>query len=324
MPSSNEEEVVAFTPEEIPSRDIYEKIVKELASGLGSEYDETLEKCLIMAYQAGLLANKFCIDRKNSASLDIEIKKDDSPVTIVDKKVNLFLIGELEKHFLTENSSDIRIIGEEGVSSRNTDATKDLSEGLVFYVDPIDGTRDFIANTGEWAVMIGLCKDGKPVMGCVYCAPQDEMYFAVKGYGAYVIKDKKEKSTISMNQFTPETVKQAKCLISKSNYDKPTENILNELGVDQRVPCGSFGRKVALLASGVGDLYFNFSCKSSYWDSAAPTALLDESGGCLLRKNGQPVFFDGTRTGNDYIMFCCPSSVASLLQPVVAKHVSID
>jgi len=239
-------------------------------------------------------------------------------VTMVDKKVNDFLIGKLEKYF--GDVEGIRIIGEEGCSTKNKeDSNKDLSEGLVFYVDPIDGTRDFITNNGEWAVMIGLCNNGRPVLGVIYCAAQDELFYAVKGHGAYIIRNKKERSPAKCNQFTTETMSNMVCLISRTNYDELTENILNELGVHKRTPCGSFGRKVCSIVAGYADLYFNMSAKSSYWDSAAPSIIMEEAGGCLIRKNGEPVFFDGTKTANNYIMYCCPNSIASIVQQVVAK-----
>ncbi|KAF0980931.1 hypothetical protein FDP41_012719 [Naegleria fowleri] len=307
-------------PESFSSTVDYEKLVNDLVKPFGSEYDETLKKCLVMAYQAGEMANNFCIDRMNSPSLEIEIKQDDSPVTMVDKKVNAFLIGQLEHHFIQSNNN-IRIIGEEGVSTKNKDfENRDLSEGLVFYVDPIDGTRDFISNNGEWAVMIGLCKDGRPVMGCIYCAAQDEMFYAIKSHGTFVIRNKQNLSKVQCNQFNPDDLSTTKCLISRNNYDQMTENILDELGVQNRVPCGSFGRKVCHLVAGNGDLYFNTSCKSSYWDSAAPSIILEEAGGCLLRKNGESVFFNGHRTANDYILFCCPISVSKKVLQVLVKH----
>ncbi|KAL9651489.1 hypothetical protein ABK040_001435 [Willaertia magna] len=294
---------------------------------LGSkEYDDYLEKAIELAYLAGSMAVRFCDDRINSPSLDIEIKKDESPVTMVDKKINQFIVSELGKAF-----ENVRIVGEEDNNNKESSVIRDYSDGLVFFVDPVDGTKDFILNNGEWAVMIGLSFNGASKMGVIYCAQFDEMFFAIEGYGAYMIKGKKELNKIQCKQFhveeqddnnnegLKEGLKECTCLISRSNYDKLTGQILDDLGISKRVPCGSFGRKACLIACGKADLYLNISGKSSYWDTCAPSTILHEANGCLFRKNGQPVVFNGISTKNNYVMFCCPSSIASRVKDTLGK-----
>lgn len=137
-----------------------------------------------LAYEAGKIALFYCNKRE---LLAIETKTDESPVTIADKKVNEYIVDKLQAAF-----PQARVIGEESV--KNT--TQDLAKGAVFFVDPIDGmfyffgkfyfsigTKEFIKNNGEWAVMIGLNIDAIPMVGVVYRAAADQMYYAARGQG---------------------------------------------------------------------------------------------------------------------------------------------
>ena len=92
-------------------------------------YDEELNFSIDIAYEAGAIAMEFCRNRVDSA-LGIEQKLDDTPVTLVDKKLDLFIKEALEKKF-----NDILVVGEE--SSSSIDSKKPLEKGRVFYVDPM-------------------------------------------------------------------------------------------------------------------------------------------------------------------------------------------
>ncbi len=93
-----------------------------------------------------------------------ETKADHSPVTEADKKIEAFIRGSIEKHF-----PDHGIIGEEH-GSLNDDAE------YVWVIDPIDGTKAFIAGEETFTTLIALCKNGVPEFGAIYQPVRDELW----------------------------------------------------------------------------------------------------------------------------------------------------
>ena len=116
----------------------------------------------------------------DSQNFDIEIKDDDSPITKADLIANEIIIHGLR------NVSDYPILTEESPVDYNV--RKDWYK--YWLVDPLDGTKDFIAKNGEFTVNIALIENHKPVMGVVYAPVTDDIYYAEKDRGAF--KNKKQ------------------------------------------------------------------------------------------------------------------------------------
>lgn len=100
-----------------------------------------------IAREAGKMALSFLRQHKD---LNIEKKQDKSLVTDADKLVNTFILKELQSKY-----QDIKVIGEES-NNESLNELIDFGKGQYFFVDPIDGTNEFIKNNGEWCQMIGL------------------------------------------------------------------------------------------------------------------------------------------------------------------------
>src|SRR5271170_1843238 len=133
-----------------------------------SAYERELIFGRDVAKRAGALALQY-----REGGIGVEIKPDDSPVTIADKECESLIVGAIEKAFPADG-----VLGEEG-------ATKDTGNGRKWIVDPIDGTRDFIRGTGAWSVLIGLEEAGEVVAGFAYFPTTGDLFSAAKGGGAY-------------------------------------------------------------------------------------------------------------------------------------------
>ena len=96
-------------------------------------------------------------------------------VTNVDKSIEEFLVGKIHEEFPNE-----KIISEEGFG----DTASDL-DGIVWFVDPIDGTTNFITEQDHFAIMIAVYEDGVGIMGYVYDVMRDVLYHGIKGHGAF-------------------------------------------------------------------------------------------------------------------------------------------
>jgi 3'(2'), 5'-bisphosphate nucleotidase len=113
--------------------------------------------------------------------------------------------------------------------------------------------------------MIGYVEDGEPVLGIIYNAVEDKLYYALKGQGAFLVQNDETKR-IFCNDREP-----SECIASISSTPKKNiENVLNKLEINKFKSRGSMGLKAMDIAEGLSNIYLNFDKKSSYWDSAAP------------------------------------------------------
>jgi histidinol phosphatase-like enzyme (inositol monophosphatase family) len=131
-------------------------------------YERELTIGAEIARKAGDLALQI-----RQGGLGIEIKSDESPVTVADKACEKLIVEELTAAFPGDG-----LLGEEGAMQESTN-------GRRWIIDPIDGTRDFIRGTGAWSVLIGLEQDGQVVAGHAYFPAHGNMYSAALGAGAF-------------------------------------------------------------------------------------------------------------------------------------------
>lgn len=115
--------------------------------------------------------------RQYDLKIEIEYKKDHSPVTAADKAADKIIVSGLKVAF-----PEIPVLAEE-----SADDPLRLGQRYCFVVDPLDGTKEYINKNGEFTVNIALVEDGKPIAGVIYVPVLEEMYFAGKGIGAYSI-----------------------------------------------------------------------------------------------------------------------------------------
>jgi histidinol phosphatase-like enzyme (inositol monophosphatase family) len=123
--------------------------------------------------------------RIRQGNIGVEVKSDDSPVTIADKEGEKLIVSAIAEAFPADG-----ILGEEG-------AAKESANGRRWIIDPIDGTRDFIRGTRAWSVLIGLEEAGEVIAGFAYFPSTGEMFSAGKGSGAYWNDDRITVSNIS-------------------------------------------------------------------------------------------------------------------------------
>ena len=136
------------------------------------------EEQLEAAIEAGVKAIKGILEIYNT-DFSVEIKDDNSPVTLADKNADKVIRDYLHKKyptyaFLTEES---------------TDDVSRLDNDFVWIVDPVDGTKDFVAKDGGFTTNIALAYKHEAVVGVVVVPLTGEIYFAAKGLGAFYRKD---------------------------------------------------------------------------------------------------------------------------------------
>lgn len=200
----------------------------------------------------------------------IDKKGDDSPVTKADHLSEETIIKRLPKE-------EIGVVAEEsGVHSIESD--------FCWVIDPLDGTKDFLQHTDEFAVMIGLLKEGSPYLGVVYSPAMGELTYAIKGEGAYSKRDGKE-SSISVSDVSD--LRDYRMVISRNHFRDSDKKIAQYLGISDFKPLGSVGVKYSALAKGVADISIYTTSYLGPWDCCAPHIILEEAGGDVMNSRGE-------------------------------------
>jgi 3'(2'), 5'-bisphosphate nucleotidase len=154
-------------------------------------------------------------------------------------------------------------------------------------IDPIDGTRDFLRGEDGYAVMIGLCLEGRPVLGVVAKPATGDTWLGVVGSGAWHEHADGHRTPLRVSTVTQASA--IRLVASKSHRTDYYERFCRALGITDDLAQGSVGLKVAMVAQGSRDLYVYPGSHAKIWDSCGPEAILTAAGGTITDSDGQPL-----------------------------------
>ena len=209
--------------------------------------------------------------------LKIEIKEDKSPVSNGDLRVN-----ELITKKITEITPNLPIVSEETV-----DLTKKNKAKIFWLVDPIDGTKEYIAGKDEFTLNAALIINQIPVLGLVGVPKKDRLFFSYSPGESYVIENKITKK-INCTKQQPKN----KIVALSAARDKPSDFILNKLKefkVNSIVKMAS-SYKFCVIASGEYDIYAANE-RANEWDYAAGHAVAVNAGAIIKTLDGKPFLY---------------------------------
>jgi 3'(2'), 5'-bisphosphate nucleotidase len=245
-----------------------------MKNAFSKQYRRELELAARLAREAGHLVMGL-----RGSDLDVEMKAGDEPVTEADRQASAFIVQALAEAF----PRDV-IISEE-----NADDLRRLEATRVWYIDPIDGTRDFIRGRDGFAVMIGLTEGHRPVAGVVY-QPVHEHLFVGADAGAWLMVADQAPRRIQVSEIDDPA--RIRLVASRSNRTGAIDQVKSTLGIASELNIGSVGVKLCLIALGERDLYVNPSSHSKSWDTCAPEAILHAAGGRLTDVHGASLPYD--------------------------------
>lgn len=229
---------------------------------------------LDLAVRSALESGEEIMKIYNSKNFLTELKDDNSPLTIADKKSHTILVNNLSKTALP-------ILSEEGL--KKSFATR-KSWDLFWMIDPIDGTKEFIKKNGEFTVNIALIDNGVPVLGVVYAPFLKELFFAQKSFGSFKIEEidayenfnlKKAINLSNLSFSKPYTI-----VISRSHMNDETKRYVDEKSLKYKdTLTKSFGSslKICKVADRNANCYPRFG-PTMEWDTAAAHAIAIYSG----------------------------------------------
>src|SRR5579872_1440360 len=253
-------------------------------------HTETLERI-----QSALEAARKVLSRYTAGAIDAEYKIGHDPVTEADREVDVVLRKELLRD------------GEGWLSEESVDDFSRLDKSRVWVVDPLDGTREFVAGIPEFCVSVAMVEDGRPVAGGICNPATNEMFVGSLDAGVlYNGKPAKPSQRASLNG--------ALVLASRSEVKRGEWKQFE--GGDLKIrPMGSVAYKLALVSAGLEDVTFTLTPKHE-WDVAAGAALVMSGGGYLATLEQQPLVCNNRDPLLSGLLACGPKLKDELLAVV--------
>jgi 3'(2'), 5'-bisphosphate nucleotidase len=207
-----------------------------------------------------------------------EAKVGGSPVTAADHAANGIIVDALRHEFP----------GDAILSEEAHDSPDRLQRERVWIVDPLDGTKEFLACNGEFAVMIGLTVAGEAVLGVVYLPDSEVSYTAIRGDGAYAHSADGRVRRLERS----DAPRPPRMIGSRSHADALVERIRVNMGASAVTRSGSVGIKCIRIAEGTHDLYVHPVPYLCEWDTCAPEVIAREAGATVTDCLGGPLRYN--------------------------------
>lgn len=239
------------------------------------------------------------IMRYYEAGCEVEQKSDDTPVTAADRAAESIILDGFAKAGL-----GTPCVSEEAASSGVIPA---CDAGGFLLVDPLDGTREFIARRPDFTVNIGLIRDGSPALGVVFAPARNLLYSGRPGVAYEVAlvdgKTAERREIRARPMRTPPAI-----VASRSHLTDETRAFIERHAGAETVSIGS-SLKFCMIARGDADLYPRFG-RTMQWDTAAGDAVLRAAGGRALTVGGEPLTYGPKGGGQGLDAFASPHFIA--------------
>ncbi|HEV7301477.1 MAG TPA: inositol monophosphatase [Tepidisphaeraceae bacterium] len=205
----------------------------------------------------------------------------DEAVTVADRATQRYIVDGLRQRFPTDG-----IIGEESDAGDAITAIIPNPAGRNWVIDPIDGTNNFIAGLGAFAVCIGLMDAGRPVLGVVYDVTRDEMYAGIVDEGATL---------------NGHPIRATERRLDDAAMIMVTSNLIDKAGRCPQWACNFIGQttwKTRMLGSAAieaiqvaaGVAHAAITVNGKLWDAVAPCAIVLAAGGVVTGLDGKPIW----------------------------------
>jgi 3'(2'), 5'-bisphosphate nucleotidase len=221
----------------------------------------------------------------------VELKGPGDPVTRADREANEIICAALTAAFPGD-----AILAEESVPTSRSEIERRASSSRVWFVDPLDGTREFANKNGEFAVMIGLAVSGRAALGVLVLPVTGDVLAgrighpgAPQSYASSAFLETVDGRRRALVVSAVADPRRAVLVASRSHRPAILEPLIKELGVADVLPCGSVGVKIARIVLGQADLYVHAGLGAKHWDTCAPEAVLVAAGGRFSDLHGAPI-----------------------------------
>ena len=255
------------------------------------EDDDLLAVLRLIAERAGKVILAYYVEVED---IGVRAKADASPVTEADEAAEASILKAL-----AELTPDIPVVSEEAAAAGRF---PDISRGLFWLVDPLDGTKEFIKKRSDFTVNVALVENAQSRFGLVYAPAHDLLAVTLSDGHAVeaMLAPSEDGADFARLDFKPLKVRTPAAdglvaVVSQSHLDPETERFLSGLKIKGRSSAGS-SLKFLLVAKGEADVYPRFG-PTMEWDTAAGQAVLVAAGGQVIDSEGKPLRYGKTAQG---------------------------
>ena len=293
----------------------------KLPSGL--EKNNLIDDLRIFSWEASeilIYYSKILRDSNNKSNI---LKNDNSedPVTIADLKVNEIIIQRINEKYKDINWE---ILSEENV--KITSKSCDKQTEWMWILDPLDGTKDFIQGTSNYAMHLALNYKQKPYIGIVLIPEKDELWIAD---GEKVWCEKSDGLKIIPDSSKSKSLQEMVLVTSKNHRNETLKKLIQKINFNEVLIMGSIGCKIASIVRGESDIYICLSLpgKSSPkdWDFAAPEAILKAAGGVITNLDNEEISYGNAKFEQGGILvasnnICNHKSICAEIREIIIKY----
>tara|TARA_Y100001978_G_scaffold31251_1_gene26942 strand:- start:1005 stop:1901 length:897 start_codon:yes stop_codon:yes gene_type:complete len=255
---------------------------------LGVDIDNLIDDLRVLSWEVAdillFYSKKF---KESNHDIDIiKTKINHDPVTLADLEVNDMIIRRINEKYKGINWE---ILSEENVKDESICNTN--AEWL-WVLDPLDGTKDFIQGTNNYAMHLALNHKQTSYIGVVLIPEKDELWITD---GDKLWCERRKKSYINPSLVNKKNLQEMILVTSKNHRNKTLNNLINKIGFKEIKVVGSIGCKIASIIRGESDIYICLSLPGGSspkdWDFAAPEAILKAAGGSITNLDNQELIY---------------------------------
>ena len=254
----------------------------------GVEINSLIDDLRLYSWSASDILLKYGQYLKDEKSKNdfIKNKENNEPVTLADLEVNNLIIKNIQNKYANINWG---ILSEE---TFNIDSKKGKKNNWLWVLDPLDGTKDFIQRTGNFAMHLALNYKNKPYLGVVLIPEMDELWIA---NGTKVWCENKNGIIKNHNLSNAKNLEDMTLVTSRNHSNSKLQNLIKNLGFKTTLLMGSIGCKIASILRGEADIYISLSLPDKSapkdWDFAAPEAILKQAGGAITTIDNKELIY---------------------------------
>jgi len=256
----------------------------------GVNINNLINDLRILSWEAAdiLIGYSNLIKKTHYKNKIIKSKKNEDPVTLADLEVNKVIINRIKEKYRDINWD---ILSEENVKIESNYCNRNADWLWVF--DPLDGTKDFIQNTGNYAMHLALNYKQRPILGIILIPEKDELWFSI---GEKFWGEKRDRTLINHKKFKDKDLQEMIIVTSKNHNNEQLKKLIDNINFKKIIVMGSIGCKVASIIRGESDIYISLSLPNQSapkdWDFAAPEAVLKAAGGSITNLDNEDLIYN--------------------------------
>ena len=255
----------------------------------GLDINKLIDDLKIFSWEASdilLYYAQIIKDSKNKRNI-LKNGNEDDPVTLADLKVNEIMIKRINENYKNINWE---ILSEENVKINS--CYTDINKDFLWVLDPLDGTKDFIQGTGNYAMHLALNYKKKPYLGIVLIPDKNELWISNNDIVWCENKNGKCKKTNLSNK---DNLNDMTIVTSKNHRNQILQALIQKAKFKEVIVMGSIGCKIASILRGESDIYICLSLPEETcpkdWDFSAPAAALSAAGGAITNLENEDLTY---------------------------------